>query len=110
MGPTECGARRTRAPRFWSSHRAKRFEGCANVGDEERRLFPGREMSALRMGLIIEQIGIGTLRPALRCLIDLFGKRADADRKLDASGVEEAGWRQIMRRVPVEPRRRDRGV
>ena len=43
-------------------------------------------------------------------MINFFRKRAHTDRKLDASRVEEAACRQIMLRVPVETRRRDRGV
>ena len=110
VGCEECGAHRTRAPFFSLSHRAKRFEGCAHIGHEERRLFPGREVCAFGMVAVVDELHIRLLCPALRRLINFFSKRAHAHRKLDASRVEEAACRQIMLRVPVKTRRRDRGI
>src|SRR5215216_4240741 len=58
----------------------------------------------------MNELGIRLLSPAFWRLINFFRKRAHGDRKLDASRVEEAARRQIMTRVPVETRRRDRGI
>ena len=74
IGCEECGARRTRAPFFSLSHRTKRFEGCAHIGHEERRLFPGREVCAFGMVAVVDELHIRLLCPALRRLID-FSKR-----------------------------------
>ncbi len=67
-------------------------------------------MSAFGELVVVDELHIRLLRPALRRLINFFRKRAHADRKLDPSRVEEAACRQIMPHVPVETRRRDRGI
>src|ERR1700688_210250 len=88
----EVGARRARAPKS-SARFTKRSEGCAHIGHEERRLFPGREVRAFGMAAVVDELHIRLLRPALRRLINFFSKRAHAHRKLDASRVEEAACR-----------------
>src|SRR5579862_1288705 len=89
---------------------AQRFEGCTHFRHEERRLFPGREVRAFGKLIVVDELHIRFLCPALWSLVDLVRKRTYADRKLDAPHVEKAACRQIMAGVPVETRGRDRGV
>src|SRR5262249_34153505 len=72
-------------------------------------LFPGCEMATLGEPTVMNEFGIRFLCPAPRCRIDLVGEGAHRDGDLDASHVEETtGWE--VRVVPVESRRRERGV
>ena len=66
-------------------------------------------MAALGEPVVVDELGIRLLRPALRRLVDLVGEGAHGDRDLDAPRIEEAARRK-MRVVPVEARRGDRGV
>src|SRR5262249_29094736 len=99
---------RLHAPPFL--HRTKRFEGCAHIGHEEDSLLPSREVCAFGVFAVVDEIHIRFFCPTLRRLINFFSKRAHAYGKLDASRVEESACRQIMLRVPVKTRRRDRGI
>src|SRR6516162_1133925 len=92
------------------SPRTKRFEGGSHIGYQQGGLFPGCEVRAFGMIAVVDKLYIGFLRPALRRLVNLFPKCTHADRKLDASHIEEAACRQIMPRIPIETRRGDRGV
>src|ERR1700722_693087 len=67
-------------------------------------------MTAPGKPVVVDEPGIRLLGPTLRGLVDLVGESAHRDRDLDASHVEETARWQIMRRVPVETRRRDRGI
>jgi hypothetical protein len=48
--------------------------------DEELRLLPRREVSALVDFVVVHEPGIGAFRPGPRELVDLIGKGADRDR------------------------------
>ena len=107
-----CGGRAARTPsaRHPRSDRlAQRLERGPQLRREELRLLPGGEMSALRKLVVVDELGIGLLGPALRRLVDLVREGADGDRDLDAPDVEEAA-RGDLRVVPVEARRGDRRV
>ena len=73
--------------------------------DEELRLLPGREVTALVELVVVDELGIRLLRPAPRGLIELVGKGAHGDRDGDALRREEGELA-----LPVEARRRDRRV
>src|SRR5215831_7344345 len=88
---------------------AKRFERRPHLRGEELGLFPGGEVAAFGHLVVVDQLRIGLLCPAPRRLIKLIGEGAHGDRNLDAPGVEEAS-RGMVRVVPVEARRGDRGV
>ena len=72
---------------------------------EDLRLLPGGEVAAFVDLVVVDELGIRPLRPALRGRIQLVGEDGHADRDLDALGVEEG---QLA--LPVEPRRGDRRV
>src|SRR5688500_19676528 len=82
-------------------------EGGAQLGAERGRLLPGGEMAALPGPVVVDQLRIGLLRPALGRLVDLVREGAHGDRDLDPPRVEEAARRE-MRTVPVQARRGDR--
>src|ERR1700729_3254085 len=81
---------------------AQRLERRANVFAEELRLFPGGKVAADVVLLVIDEFGIGFLRPAPRCRIDLARVPAHADRARAALDVEVAAL--IIR---IESRRRN---
>src|SRR4051794_13242205 len=88
---------------------AKRSEPRPKFSDEEFRLFPGGEVRAFVELVVMDEIGVRLLCPTARRRVDFVREDADGNRDLDAPGVEEAaGW--ILRAVPIEARRRDRGV
>ena len=62
-------------------------------------------MTALRQPVVVDQFGIGTLRPAPRSGVDLVREDADPDRQVDTLGGEE---RELA--LPIETSRRDRRV
>ena len=84
---------------------AQRVEARAKLVREGLRLLPGGEMAALGQPVVVDQLGIGLLGPALRRGVDLVRKGADRRRQRDALGREEGELA-----LPVEPRRRDRRV
>src|ERR1041384_4905247 len=91
--------------------RPQRFERRSHFTNEQLWLFPRREVSAFGKTVVVDKVHIRFLCPALGRLINFFRKRAHGDRKLDAAHVEEAATgRKSMPRVPVETRRRDRGI
>ena len=66
-------------------------------------------MAALVEPVVMDEVGIGALCPALRRRIYLVREDADGDRQLDAPRIEETTGRK-MRIVPVKARRGGRGV
>src|SRR5271165_96881 len=108
MFPTERPVETTRESRDASSsppyclplaHGSERF---ANVFGKELRLFPGREMAANVMPLIVDELRIRLFRPATRRLVEFVPERAHAHRYGNALDVEK-----IELIFPVEARRRD---
>src|SRR4051794_31420601 len=94
----------------WASTKLpERFERLAHLLAEDLRLFPGREVAAFFEAVVVNQFGIRLLCPAPGGCVDLVGEGADGNRDLDAHGVEEAA-RRMVRVVPIELRRGDRGV
>src|SRR5688500_3294597 len=69
---------------------AQRPEAYAYLFAEQLRLFPGREVPALVELVVMDEVGIGLLRPTLRHLIELVRKDAHRYRNGDALRVEEA--------------------
>src|ERR1700693_4628511 len=67
---------------------AQRSERRSHLGHEKRGLLPRSEVAALVELVVVDQLGIGTLRPAPRGCIDFIGEDAHGDRDLDAAGVE----------------------
>src|SRR5215203_193548 len=78
-----AGSRRLR-------RRTKRPERGTELGGENQRLLPCREMAALVRLVVIDQLRIRPLGPASRSLILLAGKDAHGHRNGDALGVEKA--------------------
>src|SRR6476660_6303882 len=62
------------------------------------RLLPGCDMAALVHLVVVDELGVGAFGPAQRGRIQLVREDRDADRYLDALGVEEG---QLA--LPVEP-------
>src|SRR5947208_8829791 len=79
---------------------SQRPEGGTNLGGEEFRLLPGREVVALVDCVEVDEVGVGLLGPAPRRLIELPRKHAHGGRDGDALDVEEA-----ERVLPVETTR-----
>jgi hypothetical protein len=80
-------------------------ERRAELGTEEFRLFPRREVTALVDLVEIDELVITTLGPASWRTVDLAGKDRHGSRDGDVHGVEVVG---VV--LPVEPRGRDRTV
>src|SRR5215213_4627101 len=81
---------------------AQRAEARADLVAEELRLLPGREVPALVELVVVDEIGIGLLRPAPRDLIELVRKDAHGYRDGHALWVEKA---ELV--FPIEASRRD---
>lgn len=64
-------------------------------------------MPALAELVVVDELAVGLLGPALRRLVDLVGEGADCDGDLKAPDVKEATLRDPSR-VPVEARRAGR--
>src|SRR5215471_5444944 len=81
------------------------LEGRAELRDEDLRLLPRGEVTALCDLVVVDELRVGLLRPALRRLVELvrISRHGDGDR--DALRGEE---RQLA--LPVETRRGDRRV
>src|SRR5580698_7367236 len=80
----------------------KRPEAGAKLFSKELRLFPGSEMAALCYLVVVDEIGIGPLRPAPRCLVEFVRKDTDSGWDFDALGTEEG---QLI--LPIEASRRN---
>ena len=83
----------------------QRPEGVAQLLREGLRLLPGGEVSALLDPVVVNELRICLLRPALRSRIELVGEDGHADRDLDALDVEEG-----QMALPVEAGRGDRRI
>jgi hypothetical protein len=68
----------------------QRFERHAELGDEELRLFPSREVAAFVELVVMDEFGIRTLCPTPRGCIDLVWKDAHGHRDGDVFDVEKA--------------------
>src|SRR4051812_35376958 len=79
-----AGALWPRPPRL-----SQRPEGRPHLLGEDLGLLPGGEVAAPRDPVVVDQVGIGLLRPALRRRIELVGEDGHADRELHALDVEE---------------------
>src|SRR5438105_14450594 len=74
-----CGRALSCAPRS-SGRFAEGSEASPDFFREGLRLLPGGKVAALFELVVMNELGVGALRPALRSLVELFGKRADGDR------------------------------
>src|SRR5215208_6280077 len=83
-------------------HLAKRPEPLADLVYEQLGLLPGGKMPALVELVVVDEIGIGLLRPTPRHLIKLVRKDAHGYRDGNALRVEEA---ELV--FPIETSRRD---
>src|SRR5882757_6590629 len=87
MGKSRRGSER--APAFLDRLLPKRPEAHAKLFGKELRLFPGGEMAALLHLVVVDEIGIGPLRPLPRRLVEFVREDAHGSRDLDALGTEE---------------------
>src|SRR5512134_212125 len=88
MAPARIAASEIRLTFFMSlpipsSGSPQRPERRADLGREELRLFPRREVTALVDLVEVDEIAISALGPALGCAIDLAGKHGYPDRNRD---------------------------
>src|SRR5829696_289064 len=83
-------------------HPPHRLERRAELGREELRLFPRREVAALFDLVVVDEFRVCPLRPAPRGLVLLAGEHGHRNGNGDALGVEEAALV-----FPIEARRRD---
>src|SRR4026207_1452000 len=67
----------------------QRLEPRAEVAHQELRLFPCREVPALVVLVVEQQVVVGALGPTPRSLVDLLRKDADGGRHGDVVVVEE---------------------
>src|SRR3954469_12717611 len=100
----EGNARKCASPQL-SDRLTQRSEGGAHFRGEQCGLLPGGEVAALVEAVVVHQLRIGLLGPAARRGVDLVREDADGDRDPDVLGLEE---HQLV--LPVQPRRRHRGV
>ena len=67
----------------------KRSECRAKLGNENFRLLPSGEVSALLDTVVIHELGISFLRPAERSFVELIREHAYGNRDFDAPDAEE---------------------
>src|SRR4051812_37259232 len=67
----------------------QRAERLSQLGGEQLGLLPRREVAAFVEPVVVDQLGVGPLRPASRRRVDLVGKDAHSDRDRDALRIEE---------------------
>src|SRR5262245_2936311 len=79
------------------------LEGGSQLGGHGRGLLPGGEVSTLRKAVVVDELRIGLLRPALRRLVDLIREGTHRNRDLDAARIEEPSGREVGI-VPIETR------
>src|SRR5258705_5416950 len=103
------GPRRESRPTMTSPSRPEGLETLAHFGNEIPRLLPRREVPAFGKLVVVDELGIGLLGPALGGRVDLVREYAHGDRDLEAADVEEASLGHLPG-IPVETSRRDRGV
>src|SRR5688572_31566806 len=68
---------------------AQRLEAGTHFLRKKLRLLPGGEVTALRQLVVMDQLGIGPLRPAPRSRIKLVGEHAHRNRDGDAPDGKE---------------------
>src|SRR5215218_3339539 len=76
-------------PRPTESSLSQRPERRADVFCEQLRLFPGGEVAAPVVLVVVDEVGVRLLGPAPRNPVELVGEGAHADRDRDALGGEE---------------------
>src|SRR6266446_7633885 len=79
------GARRYLSDRLFP----KRTEARAELFGKKLRLFPGSEMTALFHLVVVDEIGIGPLRPVPRGLVEFVREDAHGSWDFDALGTEK---------------------
>src|SRR5215218_2575983 len=84
---------------------AQRPERSPEVSDDQLRLLPRREMAALVVLVVVDQLRVRLLGPTARALIELVGERADRDGDGDLLRVEEG---ELV--FPIQAGRGDPGV
>jgi len=84
-------------------HLAKRPEPYAHLIHQQLRLFPRRKVPALVELVVMDEPGIGPLRPAPRRMVLLVGKDAHRNGDRDVLGSEV----DLGEPIPIETRRRD---
>src|SRR5262249_26029468 len=92
-----------------SARLADRLEAGPHFIDEQLRLFPGGEVAALVGPVVVNELRISLLGPALRRLVDLIREGAYRPGDLQPPDIEEAA-RRNLRGVPVETRRGNRRI
>src|SRR5262245_18314356 len=102
-GSTPGRERLRRGKKYTALGSAQGAEGFAELGGEQLRLLPGREVPALGEPVVVNQVGVGFLGPAARGGVDLVGEDAHGGGERDPLGGEEGELA-----LPVQPRRRDR--
>src|SRR3954468_13666342 len=80
---------------------AQRLEPYAHLIHQELRLFPGRKVPAPVELVVMDEVGIGPLRPAPRRMDDLVRKNAYRNRVGDVLGAK-VGLREPL---PIKTRR-----
>src|SRR6266849_5704687 len=87
----------------------QRPETLAEICRQQRGLFPRREVSALVVPLVIEEVWIRACCPSLRRRVDLVREDGDGNWNLDAPDVEETA-RWLLTGLPIQTGGGDRGV
>src|SRR5947209_8763983 len=86
----------------WCFSLAQRAETRAQFVAKGLWLLPRREMRALGQAVVVDEVRVGFLRPALRRGVDLVRKDAHCRWNRDTFGHEESEFA-----LPVQPRRGD---
>src|SRR5215467_11500483 len=105
MAASDAGRRTRNAPGVPTFRLAQRAEAGAQFVGEGLWLFPRREMPAFGQPVVMDEVGVGFLRPALGGGVDLVGKDTHRRRNRDAFGREKG---EVA--LPIQPRRGDRRV
>src|SRR5262245_15256505 len=79
----------------------ERSERRAELGREQVRLFPGREVTAPVDLVVVSEGGICLLDPAARGRDDLTGERGESDRNGDRRGSLARGATRGLSALPV---------
>src|SRR4051794_22915440 len=80
----------SRATRDYAAVFAQRTETRAKLFGEKLRLFPTSEMTAFFHLVVVDEIGIGSLRPVSGRLIEFIGKTLTAVGILTPLGLKKA--------------------
>src|SRR4029453_19371829 len=106
-----AGARSERAPTFPDRLFPKGSEAHAKLFSKKLGLFPGSEMTALFHLVVVDEIGIGPLRPVPGRLVEFVREGAHGRWDFDALGTEKGELKiGIVQALPIEASRRDPGV